>query len=129
MIRKTGNSTYSTAILTLLALTAVSLWAQSGNQQMQQRITKEVRHELVMLPQLTIFDNLAFKVDGGNVTLLGQVRNAVLKDEAQSAIKNIEGVEKINNQIEILPPSPDDDRIRMRVARAIFSDDGLFRYS
>jgi hyperosmotically inducible protein len=82
-----------------------------------------------MLPQLSIFDNIAYKVDGGNVTLLGQVRNAVLKDEAQGAVKKIEGVDSVDNRIEILPPSPDDDRIRLQVARAIFNDDGLFRYS
>jgi osmotically-inducible protein OsmY len=93
------------------------------------RITREVRHKLVMLPQFSVYDNLAFKVDGDTVTLLGQVRNAVLKDEAQSAVKRIEGVEHINNQIEILPPSPNDDRIRRQVARAIFRDDRLFRYS
>jgi hyperosmotically inducible protein len=116
-------------IFCILMLVASALQGQSDSQKMQQRITKEVRHELVMLPQLSIFDNLAFKVDGGSVTLLGQVRNAVLKDEAQSAVKKIEGVEKVNNQIDILPPSPDDDRIRMRVARALFSDDGLFKYS
>src|SRR5262245_47623285 len=73
----------------------------NADQKSQQRITKEVRHELVMMPQLSIFDNLAFNVNGGTVTLLGQVRNAVLKDEAQRAIKHIEGVEQVNNQIEI----------------------------
>jgi osmotically-inducible protein OsmY len=93
------------------------------------RITREVRHKLVMLPEFSVFDNLAFKVDGDTVTLLGQVRNAVLRDEAQSAVKRIEGVEHINNQIEILPPSPNDDRIRRQVARVIFRDDRLFRYS
>jgi hyperosmotically inducible periplasmic protein len=93
------------------------------------RITREVRHKLIMLPQFSVFDNLAFKVEGDTVTLFGQVTNAVLKDEAQSAIKRIEGVEHIDNQIEILPPSPHDDRIRRQVARAIFRDDRLFRYS
>ncbi len=101
----------------------------AGEQRLQERINREVYHELVMLPQLTIFDNLAYKVDGGTVTLLGQVRNAFLKDEAGSVVKKIEGVEKVNNQIEILPPSPNDDRIRRQVARALFSDDRLFPYS
>ena len=99
------------------------------DQRMQQRINREVRHELVMLPQFSIFDNLAYKVDGNTVTLYGQVRNAVLKDEAQSAVKHIEGVEKVNNQIEILPPAPNDDRIRRQVARALFNDPRLFEYA
>jgi len=117
------------------AFAAISA-AQSGGQQsggaqrMQDRITREVRHELVMLPQLTIWDNLAYKVDGSKVTLLGQVRNAVLKDEAEQSVKKIEGVDQVENRIEILPTSGNDDRIRMAVARALFGNDSpLFRYS
>ncbi len=114
-----------------LVANAVSTATQSsaGSQRLQEHIAREVRHELVMLPQLTIFDNLAYKVDGDTVTLIGQVRNAVLKDEAESVVKKIEGVERVNNQIEILPASFNDDRIRRRVARAIFNDDRLFYYS
>ena len=93
------------------------------------RITREVRHKLLMLPEFSVWDNLAFKVNGDTVVLLGQVRNAVLKDDAQRAIKNIEGVEHIDNQIEILPVSFNDDRIRRQVARVIFRDSRLFRYS
>lgn len=101
----------------------------AGDQKLQKRITKEVYHELVMMPQLSLFDNISYKVDGNNVTLLGQVRNAVLKDEAEKSVKHIEGVEQVNNQIEILPPSPNDDRIREQVARAIFNDTRLFPYA
>lgn len=116
---------------------ACSAWSQpakndqssAANQRMQDRISREVYHELVMLPQLTIFDNLSYKIDGGTVTLMGDVRNAVLKDEAQQAVKNIEGVQNVNNEIEILPPSPNDDRIRRAVARSLFNDDRLFKYS
>lgn len=108
---------------------ALASTQSAGNERNQDRVSREVFHELVMLPQLTIFDNLSYKVDGGKVTLLGQVRNAVLKDEATSVVKKIEGVDSVNNQIEILPPSPSDDRIRRQVARAIFNDDGLFPYS
>ena len=124
--------------LSLFLISAISVWGQqaakssqssAADQRMQDRISREVFHELVMLPQLTIFDNLSYKVAGGTVTLMGQVRNAVLKDEASSAVKHIEGVEKVDNQIQILPPSPNDDRIRRQVARAIFNDDRLFPYS
>jgi hyperosmotically inducible protein len=95
----------------------------------QQRITREVRHKLVMLPYFSIFDNLAYKVDGDTVTLYGQVRTAFLKDAAQSAVKHIEGVDHINNQIEVLPASFNDDRIRQETARAIFRNSPLSRYS
>ncbi len=116
------------AMMTLNLALAAS--AQSRTSQREQdRLYREVRRELVMLPQLTIFDNLEYKVDGDTVTLFGQVRNAVLKDGAEQAVKTIEGVEHVNNQIEILPASGNDDRIRRQVARAIFGDDQLFRYS
>lgn len=120
---------WSLAATLMLGLASADAQSSSATQRSQERVEREVRHELVMLPQLTIFDNLAYKVDGDTVTLLGQVRNPVLKDEAGSVVKKIEGVEQVNNQIEILPPSPNDDRIRRQVARAIFGDDQLFRYS
>jgi len=101
----------------------------TGPQRMQDRLTREVFHELVTLPQLTIFDNLQYKVDGSKVTLTGQVVNAVLKDSAEKVVKKIEGVESVNNQIEVLPTSGNDDRIRRQVARAIFNDERLFHYS
>ena len=93
-----------------------------------ERIQKEVRHELVMLPFLTVFDNLAYKVDGYNVTLLGQVTKPVLKSDAETAVKKIEGVEKVDNQIEVLPLSPLDDRVRQSLYRAIYAYPPLQRY-
>ena len=118
-------------LIAMLALCMASANAQSSaaSQRAQERIVREVRHELVMLPQYSIFDNLAYKVDVNTVTLMGQVRNPVLKDSAEKVVKGIEGVEKVDNQIEVLPPSPNDDRIRRAVARAIFNDPTLFRYS
>jgi len=94
----------------------------------QDRIVKEVRHELLMLPYFGVFDNIAFKVDGFNVTLLGQVVKPVSKSDAENAVKHIEGVEKVDNQIEVLPPSPMDDRLRVRLFRAIYQYPALQRY-
>jgi osmotically-inducible protein OsmY len=99
------------------------------SQKAEERLYREVRHELVMLPNLSLWDNLAYKVEGRKVTLLGQVRNAALKSEAENAVKHIEGVEEVDNQIQVLPPSPQDDRIRVAVARAIFDTPGLFPYA
>ena len=95
----------------------------------QDRIVRDVRHKLLMLPQLSVFDNLSYRIDGSTVTLLGEVRNPVLKDEAQAAVKHIEGVEQVNNNIEILPVSFNDDRIRRQMARELFRDPRLFEYS
>jgi hyperosmotically inducible protein len=99
------------------------------SQKAEDRLYKEVRHELVMLPNLSLWDNLAYKVDGYKVTLLGQVRNVGLKSEAENAVKHIEGVEQVDNQIKVLPPSPADDRIRVAIARSIFDAPGLFPYA
>jgi len=92
-------------------------------------IEREVRHELVMLPYYGIFDNLSFRVDGGNVTLMGQVTRPALKSDAENAVKRIEGVEHVNNQIEVLPLSPNDDQIRMAAYRRIYSQPALSRYA
>jgi hyperosmotically inducible periplasmic protein len=94
-----------------------------------ERITREVRHELVMLPYYGVFDNLAYKVDGYTVTLLGQVTRPTLKSDAGNVVKKIEGVEKVNNEIEVLPASPGDDRIRRAEYRAIYGDNVLSRYA
>src|ERR1051326_2877998 len=95
---------------------------------LSQRLSGEVRHELAMIPQVTVFDNLAYKVQGSTVTLYGEVRNAVIKDVAEKSVKRLEGVERVDNKIEVLPASFNDDRIRVRVARAVFNDPRLFYY-
>jgi hyperosmotically inducible protein len=94
----------------------------------QEKITKEVRHELVMLPYYGVFDNLAYRVDGAKVTLFGQVTRPTLKSDAENVVKRIEGVERVDNEIEVLPLSPNDERIRRAVYRAIFSKPPLQRY-
>lgn len=93
-------------------------------------IMREVRHELLMLPYYNVFDNLAFRVDDdGTVTLLGQVTRPTLKDDAGRVVKKIDGVTQVKNQIEVLPLSPDDERIRVAAFRAIYSESALNRYA
>jgi hyperosmotically inducible periplasmic protein len=133
-----------------LALGASSLAAQSGKSQTTNKsqdqksnttlqtsrgsdrgsewLHKEVRHELVMLPYLSVFDNLSYRIDGDKVTLMGQVARPSLKPDAENVVKRVEGVASVDNQIEILPNSPNDDRLRLALYREIFSDSGLFRY-
>jgi hyperosmotically inducible protein len=89
------------------------------------RLAKEVRHELMMLPYYSVFDDLGFRVNGGVVTLLGEVTRPTLKADAERVVKKIEGVEKVVNNIDVLPLSPDDDRIRMEAFRAIYSEPSL----
>ena len=116
-------------IAVLTVLTVPSFAQREASPQAVARIQKEVRHELVMLPFLTVFDNLAFQVNGYDVTLLGQVTNPTLKSDAGNVVKKIEGVEKVDNQIEVLPTSPIDDRLRLALYRAIYGDPALQRYA
>jgi hyperosmotically inducible protein len=104
---------------------AVSLPAQSS----RERIIETVRRELVTMPMLDVFDNLTFRVDGGTVTLLGSVTRPTLRTDAERLVKRIEGVEKVVNKIEVLPLSPQDDRIRVAVYRSIFGHPSLSRYA
>jgi len=109
------------------ALPAYSPKTKPANE--QERIAREVRHELVMLTRYTIWDFLAFRMNGNTVELYGDVVQPVLKSDAESAVKSIEGVENVTNHINVLPAFPSDDRIRREVARAIFSFGSLSRYS
>ena len=95
----------------------------------QERIQKEVRHELLMLPWFGVFDNISYKVDGYNVTLYGQVVRPSLKSDAENVVKRIEGVEHVDNKIEVLPPSPMDDRLRIQLFHAIYGYEPLQKYA
>jgi hyperosmotically inducible periplasmic protein len=95
----------------------------------QARLMREVRHELVTLPYYGVFDNLAYSVHGGTVTLSGQVRQPTLKANAEKAVKEIEGVEKVDNKIEVLPVGTTDDQIRLATYQAIYGQPALNRYS
>ena len=118
-------------VVTLLSLAALSFGQdrEQPSAKAQERIIREVRHELLMLPWFGVFDNIAFKVEGFNVTLLGQVVRPSLKSDAESAVKHIEGVEKVDNQIEVLPPSPMDDGLRRRLYREIYGYPSLEKYA
>lgn len=95
----------------------------------QGRIARQVRHELVMLPYYGVFDDFAYRVDGSTVTLSGYVTRPTLKSDAENVVKSVEGVEKVVNNIEVLPLSSMDDRIRIATYRAIYGQTGLDRYA
>ena len=93
------------------------------------RVESDVQRELMTLPYYTVFDVLAFKVEpGGTVRLLGQVVRPTLKSDAERRLKGVPGIDKVINEIEVLPTSPADDRIRLAVYRNIFRTDALERY-
>jgi hyperosmotically inducible periplasmic protein len=102
--------------------------AQMGVRNSDDYVKREVRHELMSVPWYTVFDILQYSVSGGEVTLKGAVVNPTIKTDAENAVKHIEGVEKVNDQIEVLPPSPMDEQIRRAEYRAIYSQGMLSRY-
>src|SRR5512138_3512271 len=89
------------------------------------RIERQVRREIVMLPFYSLFDHFAFRVDGETVTLMGKVSRPTLKSDAENVVKKIEGVEKVNNLIEVLPLSPNDDRLRLALYQSIYGHSAL----
>jgi hyperosmotically inducible protein len=118
-----------------LILTAILAAAIANSQttpvseRAQARIAKEARHEILMLPYFDVFDNIDLRVDGYNVTLMGQVTRPTLKSDAENAVKDIEGVENVTNQIEVLPVSQNDDRLRVALYRSIYGFTSLQRYA
>ena len=96
----------------------------------QRPLERKIRHELVMLPYFTVFDHLAFQLDGDEVRLMGQVTNPGLKNAAGRVVQGIEGVSSVVNDLEVLPNSPNDDQIRLAVYRALYHGGSrLFPYS
>lgn len=128
----TRNIRVLPAVLGLVLLAGSSVAADKGRPApgSEQYIVREVRHELIMLPFYSVFDNFDYTVKGGVVTLVGQVIRPTLKSDAENVVKTIEGVTKVVNDIKVLPLSPMDDRIRIAVFRKIYEwDSPLFRYS
>lgn len=100
----------------------------SVSPQVQSRIEREVRHELVGIPQYGVFDALSYKVEGAKVTLTGDVTKPVIKQNAENAVKGIEGGEQVDNKINVLPVYSADDQIRLATYRAIYGQPSLQRY-
>jgi hyperosmotically inducible periplasmic protein len=130
----TSNHRILFATLLVFATILASLSQASGTRQKQepkseQNLIKEVRHQLVLLPYYSVFDNLSYQVQGSKVILMGQVVRPTLKSDAEAAVKTIEGVSSVENNIEVLPVSPMDDQIRRAVYRVVFGDPGLSRYA
>lgn len=133
--RSTSRSLLAVAAVLAMVFASCSAVFAAKNQPPKQAtrsevdLSKEVRHQLVMLPYLTLFDNLQYRVDGTTVTLMGQVVNSSLKPDAGRVVKSIEGVTQVDNEIKVLPPSSMDNQIRRAEYRAIYGYAGLYRYA
>jgi hyperosmotically inducible protein len=113
----------------LTALSIPGFLAAKSKDNQRYDLADKVRHELVMLPYFSVFDNLTYRVDGNTVTLSGEVTRPVLKSDAERAVKHVEGVAQVVNRIDVLPLSPFDSQIRRAEYRAIFGYSSLYRYA
>lgn len=113
----------------LLASALLLPAASTSTKSNPKNIEEQVRHELVMLPFYNVFDNFSFQVNGDEVILHGQVTRPTLRSSAENVVRRLEGVSKVTNEIEVLPLSPFDDRLRIGLFRAIYSQPGLDRYA
>lgn len=95
----------------------------------EDRVVREVRHELLTLAEYSVFDDLAYSVNGGAVTLYGRVTRPTLRRDAAAAVKRVAGVAKVADRIHVLPRSEADDHVRLAAFRAIFGDPALNRYA
>jgi hyperosmotically inducible protein len=126
VIQKVALSLAGALLLVPFAQGAVST---AQKKQGLSKMEQEVRRELVMLPWFGVFDNLEFQVNGDTVVLTGQVTRPTLQTSAARVVSRIEGVNNVVNNIEVLPPSPMDDQIRLAAYRQIFGFGPLSRYS
>jgi len=115
-----------TGIAAGVGLMGVTLLAASNPT--PRTLNDQVRHEILMVPYIGVFDNLSYRVDNGVVTLFGQVTQPVRKLDVERAVKNISGVTAVNDQIEVLPLSRFDDQIRFRTLRAMLRSAPLDKY-
>ena len=97
--------------------------------QLGANIVKQVRDKLTGLTDYGVFDSLRFAFKGKTIVLKGYASRPALKSDAERAVKGIEGVEGVDNQIQVLPPSPNDDRIRVSLYRRIYSQPTLRKYT
>lgn len=114
---------------TVLAFMQPGAWAQAAPVKQPDSIASEVQNKITALPYYRVFDNLTFRADGGTVTLLGQVTSERLKSDAAKAVKQIPGVGNIVNQVELLPPSASDDRLRLAVYAVTYGQLVLNQYA
>lgn len=118
----------ATVLIATSAAVAAPKSVDESESQSYEQVSRKVRKELVTLPYFGVFDNLAYKVEGSTVTLYGQVVRPSTRKDAERRVAKIKGVERVLNQIEVLPLSSFDDSVRISTYRALARTGGLYRY-
>jgi hyperosmotically inducible periplasmic protein len=130
-MRKTNFGVRVVMLMTLMFLLTPALSAFANTPQVNPRLVKQIRHELATLPYYGVFDWLEFEMKPDNtVVLRGYVTRPTTKSDAEARVKDIEGVKDVINEIQVLPVSPNDDRLRIALYRQLYNwDSPLFRYA
>lgn len=119
----------SVLVMGLIGVSASSATAQMNMYSVNSKIERKVRHEILSLPYYGVFDAIGYQINGDTVMLNGYVVRPITKSDAENSVKDIDGVGNVVNNIEVLPLSPNDDRIRRRVLQTLTSRGGsLFYY-
>jgi len=116
-------------VLMTAALVAGAAAAADGGNSGVKGLPERVRHEILMYSNYTLWDDISFRVDNGNVSLLGAVSQPYKRSDLQRIVQHIPGVASVTNELKVLPLSFQDDRLRLQVARAIYRDPVLSRYA
>jgi osmotically-inducible protein OsmY len=113
--------------IAVTAFSFVTVNAQSQNVS-QSAIEQKVFKEINKLPRYGLFDHIAFRVDGGTVTLFGKTNSLGTAKGAERVVKKIPGVIEVVNNIEELPPSSYDNQIRRAIVREFVNSSGIYPY-
>ena len=119
----------SLVLLVPLVLSQEQAANPDARQQAVLKLAEEVRRQIIRQPRYGVFDSIHFAIQGDTVILRGYASRPVLKSDIENSVKGIEGVKNVKNEIEVLPPSPNDDRIRAEVYASIYRFPALQRYT
>lgn len=112
-----------TAVLATFGYAAMPAAAQGNS-----RLDRQIRREILTLPYYGVFDAIGYQTNGRDVTLTGFVTRPSTRRDAEESVADIEGIGRVTNNIEVLPPSPSDDRLRIALLRRLSNTGGLYRY-
>jgi hyperosmotically inducible periplasmic protein len=128
-----GGSIPAVAMLLVSAMayaqTPPGTSAPQREEETRNALFRAVRHQLLQLPFYSVFDYVDFSIDGDKVTLTGQVQRPTLKTHAEAAVKSLEGVGSVVNNIETVPASASDHELGRNIYRAIYEDAILQKYA
>jgi hyperosmotically inducible protein len=124
-----GRILMAAALLAGAGIAGAATYDRAAGSRSDADIAKSITHELRMYPRYTIWDDVSFQVVNGQVELLGSVNQPFKKSDIERLARGVEGVTSVSDQIKVLPLSPFDDSLRIRVARAIYGYPAMSRYA